>query len=72
MNTSVENVAIKRIFWKRAIAKASTSAKNVEAQICINCFQVFPSGKATRQAVPARPERVQLERVDFDRRKDCL
>jgi len=59
-------VGTKRNFWKKAAAKASTSAKNVEVRICRNYFQVFPLGKAIREAIPAQPER-----VDSDR-KDCL
>jgi hypothetical protein len=62
------NVGTKRNFWKKAAAKASTTVKNVEAQICGNFFQVFPSDKAVGAAIPAQQERVQLERVDFDRK----
>jgi len=65
------NAGIKQNFWKKAAAKTSTSAKNAEVQICRSCFQVFPSGKAAREAILAQPERVQLERVDSDR-KDVL
>jgi len=71
LNTSVLNVGTKRNFWKKAAAKASTFAKNVEVQICRDYFQVFPSGKAVREAIPAQPERVPLERAAFNR-KDCL
>ena len=43
-------------------------AKNVELRICKNYFQVFPLGKAAREAIPAQPERVLLERVDSNRK----
>jgi len=57
--------------WKKAAAKTSTPAKNVEVQIRGNYFRAFPLGKAARGAIPAQPERVLLERVDSDR-KGCL
>jgi len=71
LSTSVISAGAKRNFWKKAAARASTSAKNVEVRICRNCFQVFLLGKAARGAIPAQPEHVQLERVDSDR-KDYL
>jgi hypothetical protein len=64
-------VGIKPNSWKKAGAKISMFAKNVEAQIRRNFSPVFPSGKAAREAIPARLERVQPEHVDYDR-KDCL
>jgi len=72
LNTSVINAGTRLSFWKKAIVKASTSAKNVEVRICRNYFQVFPLGKAAaRGTTPAQLEHVQPERVDSDR-KDCL
>jgi len=71
LSTDVKNVGTKWNFWKKPAAKTSTFVKNVESQICRNCFQVFPSGKAAKEAIPVQPERVQLERVDSDR-KDML
>jgi len=64
-------VSTKQNFWKKAAAKISTSAKNVEVQTCRNYFQVFPLGKAIRESIPAQPERAQLERA-ASRRKDHL
>ena len=66
LNTSVINADTKQNFWKEAVSRTGTSAKNVEVQICRNYYQVFPLVKAVREAIP-----VQLERVDSDR-KDCL
>jgi len=59
-------VGTKRNFWKKAAARASTFAKNVEVQIRKNYFRDFPLGKVTREAIPA-----QLEHADF-LRKDVL
>jgi len=58
-------VGTKRNFWRKAAAKASTSAKNVEVQICKDCFRVFPLGKAVKEAVPAQPERADFLRKDI-------
>jgi len=58
-------------FWKRAVVKTSTSAKNVEVRICKNYFQDFRLGKAARGAIHAQPEHVLLERAASDR-KDIL
>jgi len=71
LNTSVKNVGTKRNFWKKAVAGKNTFVKNVEVQICRNYFQVFPWGKAAREATPAQPERVPLERAASDK-KDYL
>jgi len=57
--------------WKKAEAKASASAKNVEVRICRNYFQVFPLDEAAKGAIPAQQGRVQPEHVDSDR-KDFL
>ena len=64
MSTGVINVGTKRNFWKKAAARTSTFAKNVEVRICGNCFQDSPSGKATREAIPAQPERADFLRKD--------
>jgi len=71
LNTSVKNAGIRPNFWKKAAVKTSTSAKNVEVRKCRNYFQVFPLGKAAKEAIPAQPERVLPELVDSDR-KGCL
>jgi len=71
LNINAANAGIRANFWKKAVARANTSAKNVEVRICRNYFQVFPLDKAAREAIPAQQEHAQLEHVDFDR-KDCL
>jgi hypothetical protein len=58
-------VGTKRNFWKKAAARTSMSAKNVEVQICRNYFQDSPSGKAVKEAVPAQPERADFLRKDI-------
>jgi len=57
-------VVTKWIFWKKAAARASTFAKNVEVQIRKNYFRDFPSGKAVKEAIPAQPERADFLRKD--------
>jgi len=61
-------VGIKWNFWKRAAAKISTSAKNVEARIRKNCFQDSPLDKVAKEVILAPPERVRLEHADSERR----
>ena len=65
LNTSVTNAATRRISWKKAAVKASTSAKNVEAQICKNYSRAFPWGKVTSKAIFAQPERADFLRKGF-------
>ena len=54
----------KRNFWKKAAAKTSTFAKNVEVQIRKNYFRAFPLGKAAKEVIPAQPERADFLRKD--------
>jgi hypothetical protein len=68
LNTSVKDVATRPNLWKKAAAKASTSAKNVEAHTCRNCFQDSPLDKAGRGLIPSQLERAQPERADFLRK----
>jgi len=68
LSTIVINAGIRPNFWKKAAVKRDTSAKNVEVQICKNCFQVFLLGKTVRVAIPAQPERAQQEHADSDRK----
>jgi len=68
LNTSVTNAVTRWISWKKAVVRASTSAKNVGVQIRKNCFQVFPLDKVAGEAIPAQPESVQPERADFLRK----
>jgi len=57
-------VGTKRNFWKKAAARTNTFAKNVEVRICGNYFRAFPSGKATKEVIPAQPERADYLRKD--------
>ena len=71
MSTSVINAGTRRNSWKKALAKISMSAKNVEAWIRKKHFQGLLLDKAAREVIPAPPERVRPGHVDFDR-KDFL
>jgi len=71
LSTSVRNAGTRWNFWKKAPAKISTSAKNVGAWIRKNYFQDSLLDKVAREVIPAPPERVRPEHVDFDR-KDFL
>jgi len=51
LNTGAINVGAKRNFWKKAAAKTSTFAKNVEVQICRSFFQPFLQQAALNQVV---------------------
>jgi hypothetical protein len=68
LSTSVINAGTRQNFWKKAPAKISTSAKNVGARICKNCFQDSPLDKVAKEIIPAQPERAPLELADYDRR----
>jgi len=57
-------VGTRQNFWKKAAVKTSTFAKNVEVQMCKNCFRAFPLGKATKEVIPAQPERADFLRKD--------
>jgi len=69
MSTSVRNAGTRRNFWKKAPAKISTSAKNVEVWIRKKCFQGLLLDKVAREVIPAPPERVRLEHVGSDRKE---
>lgn len=64
LSTNAINVGTRRNFWKKTVTQTSTFAKNVAVQICGNYFQVFPLGRATREAIPAQPERADFLRKD--------
>jgi hypothetical protein len=53
-----------RNLWKKERAIQSTSAKNVDVQICRNCFQASLLGEATKDVIPVQPERVDFLRED--------